>query len=230
MAKVTLAASPDRLTYYATRKTAREALPGFGIYVILWSFLAAFGAALAGSSVGLFAVYVWADYNLGTYPTLPEFNLFTQYFSLAFFGLFLVVFLVKRIAMWEDLVRDFEEQEYQPREQMQSVIRPMPKPQEHASNSYQAMRPGTYPKTQREMSELYNVFIDNEWKFVRDVLALARMPDGTENGRPIFTNLTANWDGIKHDWERAGFAADGYVTEAGQEWVESQCMPGTVQR
>ena len=189
---------------------------------------------MIGTAVGIVLNISSVFFIDGISTVLPsEIAIYTRYFGYAFGGVFFCFALLRQIRKWEVMITEYEEQEYQPREQPSAaVVRPMPKAQsqEQPSNSFQAMRPGTYPDNQREMSELYKVFMANNWRFVRDVLAEARMPDGTENGRPIFKNLTANWDGIKFDWERAGYAANGAVTDAGQEWVESQCMPGTVER
>lgn len=225
---VKLAANPDRLMSYTVEKTAREAIPGFFSYVILWSFLIAGAGGLAGSSVGLALCYAVTAHLTGTMPLQSELDMYVRYFSAAFFGLFLALALRRQIQQWEGMITDFEEQVYQPRESTAlPITRPFvsksqaestaPRPHVQQSDrepTQYSMRKGTYPATQREMTELCQVLMDNEWKFVRDVVAKAKA-----NEVGVFPNITTNWPAIEAEWERMGYVSNKLVTDDGKRWV-----------
>lgn len=225
MASVKLAANPERLTRYTVERTAREAIPGFFAYVIFWPFLMAGAGALAGSSIGLALCYMVTAYMTETMPLQSELDMYIRYFSFIFFGVFLAFSLRRQIIKWEGMVTDFEEQEYQPNQPAQPISRPFVakseaqapraalQPSEREPTQY-GMRPGTYPATQAEMTELCYVLIENDWKFVRDVVAKAKF-----NDLNVFPNITSNWGAIESEWERMGYVLDKKVTDAGQRWV-----------
>lgn len=221
---VKLAANPDRLMRYTVEKTAREVIPGFFVYVIVWSFLMAGAGSLAGAAAGLVLCYMVTAQMSGTLPLQSELDLYIRFFSMAFFGLFLATSLRRQIQQWEGMITEFEEQEYQPRETVhQSVIRPMVKPQEQRTATH-AMIPSTYPKRQNDAAALYNNLAANNWRFVRDVIDV----DSPYGGK-VFTNLTANFSAILSEWQRMGWVDDDKnLTADGRYWLETNSPAGTI--
>lgn len=217
---IRLAASPERLTSYTVEKTAREAIPGFFSYVILWSILMAAGGALAGSSFGLALCYGVTAYLSGTMPLQSELDMYVRFFAGAFFGLFFAMSLRRQIGQWEGMITEFEEQTYQPKEMAsQQIIRPLSQPQQRQTST-QAMRPGTYPRLQIDAAELYKQLEANGWRFVRDVINIKSAYGGN-----VFPNITANYDGILAEWQRMGWVDERQiVTDDGRFWLQQNSI------
>ncbi len=221
MTSVKLAADPARLTSYTTSRTARERLPSFGVYVIWWSLIMAAGAAVGGAAVGLAVSYIVTVDMTGGYPSPSELVIYSRFFGLTFFAVFFIYALHRQINKWETLVRDTEQQEYEPR-QVQQVARPVGNIADSRVN-VRVGKPEHFPDTQQKATVLYFALLDNDWKFIRDALAEAE----TERGAKVFVNISANFPAILEAWEDMGYVANGKVTEDGRFWIEGNCLPGT---
>ncbi len=222
MTSVKLAADQSRLTSYTTSRTARERLPSFGVYVIWWSLIMAAGAGIGGAAVGLAVSYIVTVDMTGGYPSPSELVIYSRFFGMTFFAVFFIYALHRQINQWETLVRDTEQQEYEPRQQVQQVARPVGSIADRRVN-VRVGKPEYFPDTQQKATALYFALLEKDWKFIRDALAEAE----TERGAKVFVNISANFPAILEAWEDMGYVANGKVTEDGRFWIEDNCLPGT---
>ena len=77
------------------------------------------------------------------------------------------------------------------------------------------IRLGKFKKTRKEWSDLARVLKANDNRFIRDVVAQAK----------VFNSISTNWPAIVAEFERMDWVKNGILTEQGQEWFAQFLTP-----